>query len=84
MLIIDFNKFSNNIFHVVDEHTISGSRFSRRPDVIIYINGLPVVVIELKNMTDEKATIETAYNQLETCSKMTHLNWTLFQWNKCN
>ncbi|MGB4956757.1 MAG: HsdR family type I site-specific deoxyribonuclease, partial [Leptotrichiaceae bacterium] len=66
LLIIDFNKFSNNIFHVVDQLTISGSRFSRRPDVIIYINGLPVVVIELKNMTDEKATIETAYNQLET------------------
>ena len=60
LLIIDFNKFSNNIFHVVDQLTISGSRFSRRPDVIIYINGLPVVVIELKNMTDEKATIETA------------------------
>ena len=62
----DQNNPENNEFLAVNQLTIIENKHTRRPDVIIYINGLPIAVIELKNPTDENATIEAAYNQLET------------------
>lgn len=64
--LVDFNKPLNNTFWVVNQVTIKEDRRERRPDIIIYINGLPLVVIELKNATDEKATIQSAYEQIKT------------------
>ncbi len=55
-----------NDFVAANQVTIIEGRFNRRPDVIIFINGLPIAVLELKNSTDEKATIWSAYNQFQT------------------
>lgn len=43
---------------------------NKRPDIILFVNGLPLVVIELKNATDEKTTVNAAYRQLETYKAM--------------
>lgn len=64
--VMDVENTKNNVFHVVSQMTISGSRFTHRPDLLLYVNGLPIVVIELKNMTNEDTTIEDAYAQLQT------------------
>jgi type I restriction enzyme R subunit len=61
---IDFDHPENNDFLCVNQFTIEGKN-TRRPDMIIFINGLPVVVFEFKNMFDEEATVETAYNQIQ-------------------
>lgn len=63
--IIDFQNPKNNDFLVVNQFTIIGSA-EHRPDLIVFINGLPMVVIELKNPDDTKTDIWQAYNQLET------------------
>ncbi|MCP4144850.1 MAG: type I restriction endonuclease subunit R, partial [bacterium] len=47
--LIDFATISNNQFLVVNQYTITGSKGNRRPDVIVFINGLPLAVLELKN-----------------------------------
>ncbi len=67
--LIDFNDAMNNEFMVVNQYTVHENDKNRRPDVVIFINGLPVVVIELKNPADEKATIWGAFNQLQTYKK---------------
>lgn len=64
--LIDFKNPKNNQFLAVNQFTIIENNKNRRPDIIIFINGLPISVIELKNPADEKATIESAYKQLET------------------
>ncbi len=64
--LIDFQNPENNEFLAVNQFTIIENNHNRRPDIILFINGLPLVVIELKNPTDEKATIEKAFNQLGT------------------
>lgn len=64
--LIDFNHPANNQFWVVNQVTIKEGRWNRRPDIILYVNGLPLVVIELKNATDENATTEGAYKQIQT------------------
>ena len=51
---------------VVDQLTVKDGRNTRRPDVVVYVNGLPLAVIELKNAADESATIWTAFQQLQT------------------
>ena len=51
---------------VVNQFTIHGQKHNRRPDVIVFLNGLPISVIELKNAADESADIWAAYNQLQT------------------
>ena len=63
--LIDFDNFENNDFLVVNQFTVHGIN-NRRPDVVVFINGLPIVVIELKNPADEDADIWSAYNQLQT------------------
>ena len=64
--LIDFENFSNNDFLVVNQFTIKGIKGNRRPDLIVFINGLPLAIIELKNPADENADIYKAYNQLQT------------------
>ena len=62
---IDFADPANNDWVAINQFTVEGLT-ERRPDVVLFVNGLPLSVIELKNMADEQATIETAYKQLVT------------------
>lgn len=64
--LVDFNKLENNQFLVVNQFTITGTKGNRRPDVIVFINGLPLAVLELKNPADNNADIWSAYQQLQT------------------
>ncbi len=64
--IIDFQNADNNDFLVVNQFTVKGTKGNRRPDLIVFINGIPLSVIELKNPADENADIFKAYNQLQT------------------
>ncbi|MCW9023096.1 MAG: type I restriction endonuclease subunit R [Gammaproteobacteria bacterium] len=64
--LIDFHNPDNNQFLAVNQFTVKGSKMNRRPDVVVFINGLPIVVIELKNPADENADVWDAYNQLQT------------------
>lgn len=64
--LIDFNNPSNNEFLVVDQFTVQGSKQPLRPDLVAFINGLPVAVIELKNPANEQVDIWDAFNQLQT------------------
>jgi type I restriction enzyme R subunit len=58
--------FDNNEFLAVNQFTVVEDRRERRPDVVLFVNGLPLAVIELKNPADEKADIGRAFNQLQT------------------
>ena len=66
--IIDFEKPDNNIFKVVNqlvvEYTDNGQNKIRRPDIILYVNGMPLCIIELKNPADANATIFYAWEQI--------------------
>lgn len=64
--LIDFAHPANNHFLVVNQYTITGAKGNRRPDVIVFINGLPLAVLELKNPADANADIWSAYQQLQT------------------
>ncbi len=64
--LIDFNNPENNDFVVANQLTVIENGVNKRPDVVLFVNGLPLVVIELKNATDENATIKSAYKQLQT------------------
>ncbi|KFZ36344.1 DEAD/DEAH box helicase [Shewanella mangrovi] len=64
--LIDFGNVSNNEFLVVNQFTIVGTKGNRRPDVVVFINGLPIAVIELKNPAVEHTDIWQAYNQIQT------------------
>jgi len=63
--VFDFERPENNDWLAVNQFTIVGSA-NRRPDIILFVNGLPLVVLELKNPADEHATIWNAFNQLQT------------------
>ena len=64
--IIDFENPQTNEFLAVNQFTVVENEYNRRPDIVLFINGLPLVVIELKNPADEKTTIWTAFNKLQT------------------
>ncbi|TBR43901.1 type I restriction endonuclease subunit R [Marinomonas agarivorans] len=64
--LIDFNNLENNQFTVVNQITISGIKQLRRPDIICFINGLPIAVLELKSPSDESTDVWDAFNQLQT------------------
>ena len=64
--LIDFNNPENNDFVVSNQFTVIEEGVNKRPDVILFINGLPLVVIELKNPADENATVKSAFKQLQT------------------
>ncbi|WP_323995220.1 type I restriction endonuclease subunit R [Aeromonas hydrophila] len=63
---IDFTQPSNNDFLVVNQFTITGTKQPRRPDVIAFVNGLPLAVVELKNPANEQTDVWDAFNQLQT------------------
>lgn len=64
--LIDFENTGNNQFLVVNQYTIIENNQNKRPDVLLFVNGLPLVVIELKNAADENAGLLSAYKQLQT------------------
>ena len=64
--LIDFEDAAKNDWVAVNQFTVIEGGHNRRPDVVVFVNGLPLVVIELKNPVDENATIDDAYNQLQT------------------
>lgn len=64
--LVDFQQVHNNQFLLVNQFTLLGSKGNRRPDLLVFINGLPMAVIELKNPGDESADIWDACNQLQT------------------
>ena len=64
--LIDFARPENNEFVVVNQFTVIENHQHKRPDLVLFVNGLPLVVIELKNASDETATLKAAYQQIET------------------
>lgn len=64
--LIDFDTPENNDWLAVNQFTVIENKINRRPDIVLFVNGLPLAVIELKNALDENATIWTAFNQLQT------------------
>ena len=76
--LVDFEDPDANDWLVVNQYTVIEGQHNRRPDVVVFVNGLPLAVVELKNATDEDATIWTAWNQLQTykqqISSLFHFN----------
>ena len=64
--LLDLKDTENNNWLVANQFTVVENKVNRRPDIIVFVNGLPLAVIELKNPADEKATIHQAYNQFQT------------------
>lgn len=64
--VVDFDAPENNDWLAVNQFTVSEGQHTRRPDIVLFVNGLPLVVMELKNPADEDATIWSAYQQLQT------------------
>jgi type I restriction enzyme R subunit len=64
--LIDFSDPGNNDWLVVNQFTVIEDHHNRRPDVVVFVNGLPLAVIELKNPADENATVRDAFNQVQT------------------
>lgn len=67
--LIDFKNPENNTFAVVNQLVIKENNNEKRLDVVLYINGLPLVVVELKNPNDEKATLDRAFTQIQNYKK---------------
>ena len=78
--LIDRNNIENNSFHVINQYTIIEYK-EKRPDVIVFINGIPLVVFELKSAIKEETTIENAYNQIKNYQQDIR---TLFYYNAFN
>lgn len=64
--LVDFQNPENNVFFAINQFTVTEHNQNKRPDVILFVNGLPLVVIELKNPADEQATVRKAYDQIQT------------------
>ncbi|HOG48594.1 MAG TPA: type I restriction endonuclease subunit R, partial [Anaerolineae bacterium] len=64
--LVDFERPEANDWLAVNQFTVVEGGYNRRPDVVLFVNGLPLGVLELKNPADEGATIWTAFNQLQT------------------
>lgn len=64
--LVDFDRLASNHFVAVNQFTMTGTKQTRRPDIICFINGLPFSVLELKSPSDENADIWDAFNQLQT------------------
>ena len=77
--LVDFNSPDNNDWLAVNQFTVTEGNSNRRPDVIVFVNGLPLGVIELKNPADENATTKDAFNQFQTYKKEIH---SLFPYNE--
>jgi len=64
--LIDFDEPGNNDWAVVNQFTVVEAQRNRRPDIVVFVNGMPLAVIELKNPAEENATVWSAHRQLET------------------
>lgn len=64
--VLDFEHPENNDWLAVNQFTVTEDHHTRRPDIVLFVNGLPLAIIELKKPADEEATIWTAYQQLQT------------------
>ena len=64
--VVDFDMVDNNDWLAVNQFSVVENKHSRRPDVVLCVNGLPLAVVELKNAADENATIWSAFQQLQT------------------
>ncbi|WP_027865890.1 type I restriction endonuclease subunit R [Massilia alkalitolerans] len=63
--VVDFNTPDNNDWLIVNQFTVQGPKHTCRPDLVVFLNGLPLVVFELKNPADENADVWMAYNQIQ-------------------
>lgn len=77
--LFDFDNFENNDFVAVNQLTVVQDEVNRRPDVVLFVNGLPLVVVELKNAADAKADLRAAFNQIQTYKKQIS---SLFRFNE--
>jgi len=77
--LVDFNNTENNDWLAVNQFTVIAGNSNRRPDMVVFVNGLPLGVVELKNPADENATTKDAFNQLQTYKKEIA---TLFPYNE--
>ncbi|MBI9031216.1 HsdR family type I site-specific deoxyribonuclease [bacterium] len=68
--LIDFDNPGNNDFVVANQFTVIENGINKRPDLVLFVNGLPLVVIELKNPAHENATVRSAYRQLQTYKEL--------------
>ena len=66
VILVDWETPTNNEWLAVNQFSIKGPRHTRRPDIILFVNGLPLVLIELKNPADENADVWKAYDQVQT------------------
>jgi len=64
--LIDFKNPENNDFLVTNQFTVIENNVNKRPDIVLFVNGIPLVVIELKNPADEAATVKSAFRQIQT------------------
>lgn len=64
--LIDFDDLEANDWLAVNQYTVIENKANRRPDVVVFVNGLPLGVLELKNPGDQNATLDGAFNQLQT------------------
>jgi type I restriction enzyme R subunit len=64
--LVDFENLDNNDWLAVNQFTVIESGRNRRPDIVVFVNGLPLGVIELKNPADEKATVLSGFKQIQT------------------
>ena len=64
--VLDFGEPASNDWLAVNQFTVVENKHERRPDIVLFVNGLPLAVIELKNPADENATISSAFHQLQT------------------
>ena len=64
--LIDFDNPLNNEFLAINQYTIIENNQNKRPDILLFVNGIPLIVIELKNAADENATIRKAFDQIQT------------------
>ena len=77
--LVDFANADMNDWLVVNQFTVIEGQHNRRPDIVVFLNGLPIAVIELKNAADENATIQNAFKQLQTYKEQIP---TLFRFNE--
>jgi type I restriction enzyme R subunit len=77
--LMDFAEAGANEWLAVNQFSIKGAKYTRRPDIVLFVNGLPLVLLELKNPADENADIWKAYNQLQTYKEQIP---DLFQYNE--
>ncbi len=77
--LVDWANPSLNEFWAVNQFTVKGPHHTRRPDIVLFVNGLPLVLLELKNPADQDASIWKAYDQIQTYKEQVP---DLFQFNE--